>query len=43
MDKKMALIAGCVILYILLMIVTGGAFRIILILALIAYGMYRYG
>ena len=43
MEKKIALIVGCTIAYIVLFLLTGGVFRIVLILGLLGYGMYKFG
>lgn len=42
MNKKLALIIGAIVLFILLNILTGGKAWTIVILALVAFGIYKY-
>ena len=41
MEKKLAIAGGCLAIYIVANIITGGKFKIVLFIALIAYGMYK--
>ena len=41
MEKKIAIAVGCLAIYIVANILTAGKFKIILFIALIAYGMYK--
>ena len=41
MEKKIALVVGCLAIYFVANIITGGKFKIMLLIALLAYGMYK--
>ena len=40
MEKRIALIVGCAAIYFVMQFITGGKFKIFLVVALIAYGTY---
>ena len=40
MEKRIALIVGCTAIYLVMQFITGGKFKILLLIALIAYGTY---
>lgn len=39
-EKKIAIVIGCTSIYFVMQFITGGKFRIFLVIALIAYGTY---
>ncbi len=43
MEKKIAIVVGCLAIYFVLNIVTAGKIKIVLLLALLAYGVYKVG
>lgn len=43
MEKKIALIVGCIALYFILSLLTHGAIHIVLIIGGLGYAMYKYG
>lgn len=43
MENKLLIFGGCVFLYIILRIIIGPIARLLVILGLLGYGMYRYG
>ena len=39
-EKKIAIAVGCISIYLVMQFITGGKFRIFLVIGLIAYGTY---
>ena len=39
-EKKIALVVGCTAIYLVMQFITGGKFKILLVIGLIAYGTY---
>lgn len=39
-EKKIAIVVGCTAIYLVMQFITGGKFKIFLLIALIAYGTY---
>lgn len=42
MEKKIALVIGCFIAYLVLYSIFGPTFNVVLMIGLIGYGMYKY-
>ncbi len=43
MEKKIAIVVGCIVLYLILSLITKGAIHIVLIVGGLGYAMYKYG
>lgn len=43
MEKKIAIVVGCIALYFILSLLTNGAIHIVLLIGGLGYAMYKFG